>query len=76
MFHQFWCIKKSGTADFIDLSHMKCNLVAISHFELFSDLNAGNSLEIQEKFERLNQMMSHEWQGHNPAKRMFLSQSK
>jgi hypothetical protein len=33
-------------------------------------------LEIQEKLERLNQIMSEDWQRFDPTKRMFLSQSK
>jgi hypothetical protein len=44
--------------------------------KFFSDLNAGNSLEIQEKLERLNQIMSEDWQRFDPSRRMFHPQSK
>ncbi len=49
----------------------------VNHFsQFFSDLNAGNSLEIQEKLERLNQIMSEDWQRFDPSRRMFHPQSK
>jgi hypothetical protein len=52
------------------------HLCQLTFLCIFSDLNAGNSLEIQEKLERLNQIMSEDWQRIDPARRMFLSQSK
>ena len=54
------------------MSAIKDNTVSF----YFPDLNAGNSLEIQEKLERLNQIMSKDWQRIDPTRRMFLSQSK